>query len=384
MANKYLALKGEKFDISKVTVVGNPTITSDGVASGFSSENYIKTILSNWDLTQHTYDIELYLPNTQGGASNFPFEIFGLWLNLDANRPAVQGWDGSSNPFFTRTTNAFNNGDNVKLKIRYAYNDFRIQMSVNGGEYGGYSQHITNPDKTSNTSTNVLIGSNGGARVYSGSIDLTQFKIYVDGQLVSQPVKPTYLLERRKGYDPSKFTVVGFPTITEDGVASGFSVNDYLTANVNINSSDFDIDFEFTLPNVSSGGQFAFRFNNSSSTRFVVSNAKILMYDNTNLALCSYTYTNNYNAGDLIKAKLKATSSGITLNLLNKTKNTTVTVSSSKVQNIEASLITFGKSATTVATDIFTGSINLPSISIIVEGKEVLTGAKENFYMLRR
>ena len=35
MANKYLALKGQdKFDINKITVVGNPTITSDGVVSG--------------------------------------------------------------------------------------------------------------------------------------------------------------------------------------------------------------------------------------------------------------------------------------------------------------------------------------------------------------
>lgn len=184
-------------------------------------------------------------------------------------------------------------------------------------------------------------------------------------------------------FDINKVTVVGSPTITSDGVASGFSVNDYLTANVNINSSDFDIDFEFTLPNVSSGGQYAFRFNNSSNTRFVVNNAKIFMYDNTNLELCPYTYTNNYNAGDLIKAKLKATSSGITLNLLNKTKNTTVTVSSSKVQNIEASLITFGRSATTVATDIFTGSINLPSFKVTTNGT-TFSPTKPTYLLERR
>ena len=41
MPNRYLALQKDVFDISKVTVVGSPTITSDGVASGFSSSNYI-------------------------------------------------------------------------------------------------------------------------------------------------------------------------------------------------------------------------------------------------------------------------------------------------------------------------------------------------------
>ena len=193
-----------------------------------------------------------------------------------------------------------------------------------------------------------------------------------------------YYALKKDVFDINKVTVVGSPTITSDGVASGFSVNDYLTANVNINSSNFDIDFEFTLPNVASGGQYAFRFNNSSNTRFVVTNAKIFMYDNTNLELCSYTYTNNYNVGDLIKAKVKATSSGITLNLLNKTKNTTVTVSSSKVQNIDASLITFGRSATTVATDIFTGSIYLPSFKIYVDNQLVFQPVKPAYLLERR
>jgi hypothetical protein len=30
------------FDIDKVTVVGSPTITSDGVASGFSASDYLQ------------------------------------------------------------------------------------------------------------------------------------------------------------------------------------------------------------------------------------------------------------------------------------------------------------------------------------------------------
>ena len=39
--SKFYALQKDVFDISKVTVVGSPTITSDGVASGFSSSNYL-------------------------------------------------------------------------------------------------------------------------------------------------------------------------------------------------------------------------------------------------------------------------------------------------------------------------------------------------------
>lgn len=45
-------------------------------------------------------------------------------------------------------------------------------------------------------------------------------------------------------FDKSKFTVVGTPTITDDGIASGFSLSNYLK----INYTDFvDNDFEFTI-----------------------------------------------------------------------------------------------------------------------------------------
>ena len=37
------------------------------------------------------------------------------------------------------------------------------------------------------------------------------------------------LAKKRSTFDRSKFTVVGSPTITDDGVASGFSVNDYVS-----------------------------------------------------------------------------------------------------------------------------------------------------------
>ena len=36
--------KHSTFDLSKFSVVGSPTITDDGIASGFSTANYIKTI----------------------------------------------------------------------------------------------------------------------------------------------------------------------------------------------------------------------------------------------------------------------------------------------------------------------------------------------------
>lgn len=179
--------KHSTFDKSKFTVVGNPTITDDGIASGFSSSNAIKTTLSNWDLLNHTYEIEIHLPNIPSGAK-FPLDIFGLWINFDT-RAVIQGWDGSLNAFFVQTVNTCQSGDDVKLKITYSaknsQNNFAIQMSVNGCEYGSYTRSSnTIPATTSGTSTNVWIGSNNSTRTYNGSIDLKQFSITVDGKEV--------------------------------------------------------------------------------------------------------------------------------------------------------------------------------------------------------
>ena len=44
---KLYAQEKRVFDINKVTVVGSPTITSDGVASGFSDVNYIQIPMPN-------------------------------------------------------------------------------------------------------------------------------------------------------------------------------------------------------------------------------------------------------------------------------------------------------------------------------------------------
>ena len=382
-------LKKEVFDLSKFTVVGSPTITSDGVASGFSSSDYITALV---DTSNVVDNVTIYSRFTYtkvgktvwaGQGNNFTPRI----LVSPTGNIMLYAYDGSQTGSATIVYDKINFAENEMIYAKCVISNAEriISVSSDGINWVEAKNTVALNLDLKTRLQKLYFGWISSAEYFiGGQIDLSSFKVFVDGQEIYNTLKPTYLMERRKeGFDLSKFTVVGSPTITDDGVASGFSINDYITTNVNINSSNFDIDFEFNLPNVSSGGQFAFRFNNNSNTRFVVSNAKIFMYDNTNLELCSYTYTNNYNVGDLINAKVKATSNGITLTLFNKTKNSTVTVSTNKTQNIEANLIVFGKSATTVATDVFKGSIDLPSFSITVDGKEVFTGAKEEYYMFK-
>lgn len=252
--NKYLALKGEdKFDIDKITVVGSPTITSDGVASGFSSSNYIG------------------LPNsiTLGKGKSWDVQWQG-------KIPTVTTGNFITNSFTVGRLNTF--GSISALLYLYnpdtqSYANLQIGLNELGSDFVGkaYKASIKYDGVSSYTFTIKL--ENGTERTASAmsssyfnqialrlgggtldtTFDLTAFKIYVDGQLVFQPVKPTYLLERRKPtvWNKGQFTVVGNPSISDDGWASGFTQSSYIHFNTidisTVNSWEFG--FEITTGN---------------------------------------------------------------------------------------------------------------------------------------
>ena len=49
-------------------------------------------------------------------------------------------------------------------------------------------------------------------------------------------------------FDLSKFTVTGTPTITDDGIASGFSSSNYITVSTFPTLNNYTIEGEFTTP----------------------------------------------------------------------------------------------------------------------------------------
>lgn len=82
----------------------------------------------------------------------------------------------------------------------------------------------------------------------TGLDKLNQSKALETGSVSSDPdVYADIQSYAHSTFDLSKFTVVGGPEITEDGVASGFSNNDYINIPVlDLSSNDFQIEYKFT------------------------------------------------------------------------------------------------------------------------------------------
>lgn len=203
------ALAKYVFDKSKIEIVGNPTITEDGVASGFSTSNYINTTPVS-EIAGEPFAIYCDFEWTSGQGSLFSSiiagnTILGIALIINQNRLG----------FFCSSDGK--NYDIANLKIGsttlISNTKYRVGVIFDGAKYVCKLINLdTNVEtvefeiidsKTVFSSTNPI---RLGGRTYweplGGSIDLKQFKIYVDGQLVYSPTRPiTYLEHRKKGFD---------------------------------------------------------------------------------------------------------------------------------------------------------------------------------------
>ena len=221
------------FDSSKFTKVGSPTISTDGIASGFSLSNWLET--PTIDLSK-PWKVELTCDTTNGigapfswGANNKNYIVFRgnatfiyiseLSLNatswtvvsLNTKYNIVFGWDGS---------------------------EYYLNMyNLDGTLY--LSKSITSSDACANSKFTIGKSSWDGTP-FSGSIDLKQFSITADGVEVFSG--------NRTGIDtikPDDYTVVGTPTISNDGVASGFSSSNYITTSKYAPKAPFIDEIEF-------------------------------------------------------------------------------------------------------------------------------------------
>ena len=85
-------------------------------------------------------------------------------------------------------------------------------------------------------------------------------------------------------FDIDKFTVVGSPTITDDGVASGFSASNYLRLLQNPDlSKNFEIAISFTTPSNFSSAEYLFSYLTSVACGLAISNKGKLFWDITKL-----------------------------------------------------------------------------------------------------
>lgn len=214
------------------TVVGSPTI-NNGVMTNSDPSNYISI-----------RPLEQYKP----------FE-FAMKINT-GTRPADTCWLVRSNgfllywkwdarlTFFLRDINNVQQGINGTTQLENN-KDYWIKIIYDGTmasmylstDSQNYSLEVSQAISVITNDYSINIGSLRNTYPFTGSIDLNQTYIKVNGKLwFWQPQKSKYIIKDGKLVwadprialsGPVNYEVVGNPTIV-DGVASGFSASDYL------------------------------------------------------------------------------------------------------------------------------------------------------------
>lgn len=202
------ALLSEKndniFDVSKFAVVGNPTITNDGVASGFSSSNYLQ-ISPNINLLNFSIIIPFIYNGTMpindqsiihfiGTAGNYRNRVvYGTNRSISCS---ILVEDDNTTGRFISIPNATQAG---LYLISFAFNGNEYSLSVifpDGSIHSGTP--IQETKKLAISSNNIRIGNGklSDSILITGSIDLKHFSITVDGEEVfnglMNSTKPIY------------------------------------------------------------------------------------------------------------------------------------------------------------------------------------------------
>lgn len=225
ISNKLKLQKHSTFDKSKFTVYGNPTITDDGVASGFSGSNYI----------------DIPIPSISFGTNyKFLFKIKTGTQYASGWNPILKSGDiGKGINFFispNQTRSLFLKVGSLDIISNFGsllpntVYDFFIER--NEFTYTiGYKKESDNIYKTKSGTRDTNLETWGGTITlgrdnnYSDyKIDLKAFSITVDGKEV--------FCGNKTGIDNIKaddYEVAGSPVISDDGVAGGWSKENHIT-----------------------------------------------------------------------------------------------------------------------------------------------------------
>lgn len=211
------------FDKTKFSIVGNPTITKDGIASGFSDVNYI--VGNHTNTTNATYYFQIKLREVQPSKATCIFKINNtnestskvlIYQTVTLSGVAISVSDKFSTPINLTLGNTYN----FMLQIT----DTNITLTVYNEDLslaGTTSIDITEPIQ----SHGFNIGLTSGYEPWDREFDLKSISVKTEGREI--------LNGNKTGLDIIKaddFEKVGDITITNDGIVSGFSDSKYLTS----------------------------------------------------------------------------------------------------------------------------------------------------------
>ncbi len=258
------------FDKSKFDVVGSPSITDDGIASGFSDGNYLKvdniTLGNDFEI-----DYVINLPTLINNNFILSGED-GNYIQLSVTSAGLLQTDlGNGTSWITNANHNTQIEANTDTALKIKYKNNTLNVYKNGNLID--STEVTGLNIPA---CNLLIGTNRAKAIFTnGSIFLKSFKAKANGVVI--------FTGNQTGLDiikPDDYTVVGTPTITADGVASGFSDGNYLKM-PNLPIIENNITMTCNV-NIGVIGTVAFNYimgwypnENSSYLRFVYQNGKI-------------------------------------------------------------------------------------------------------------
>lgn len=234
--NQILDMKHSSFDVNKFTKIGSPNITKDGIASGFTTSNYLKADFSalsdNYEIilpikwASTSTDVEkLYsLRSTYTQLGIFTKEAnngvyFKLYSDTSVNiignategNPIVPSADGI-------TTQRF-----AKFKCVENGNTYTYTVSVSD-DLKNWTEKISVNSEYSISLNNIIIGTSisDGNPATNSVVDLKYISIISD----SVPV----FSGNKQGMDVimDDYEKTGNPTLSSDGILSNITANDYL------------------------------------------------------------------------------------------------------------------------------------------------------------
>lgn len=223
------------YDLSKFDLKGSPTIAVDGNVIIDSTSKSVRT-KENIDTTtaNNLYaEYEFVVLESDGASSGSQFFLFNY---------AASGVNGTPNIQIINSKVQLSGGQNtpVTVNTHYRYTVSCTNTANNNTVEKLYADDvlILSQTSTKNWRQNNPIWF---GKSYSSSsmiaVLLPKIRVWVDDKPVFSGNKTA--IDTIKAPD---YTVVGSPTISADGIASGFSVSDYLTKDI----SDFSsVDFEF-------------------------------------------------------------------------------------------------------------------------------------------
>ena len=393
---KLKAMKKYVFDINKIEVVGSPTITEDGILTSGSvnAQDYVYLPSPFSPLVQPIkIEFEWTSPNSEdkggyvihGGIELYRIDvnIYGFYFRDSSNK---------ATGFLNMSVQ-----QNTKYNIVFLIENSTIKVGWKLKEATNYNYSnalaITNGIYISNL--RLLTGDN------IGSIDLKEFKIYVDGQLVYSPTKLQPMLERRKeGFDLSKFEVVGSPSITSDGIYSAvqppasnyIKVFDSLPIGNNIR-----VEYEGIVGQITDGkstgntGVCVFREHSVVQKPFfahfitcgtVLGSQNCIWYNSQTEILRNMRGYYASTKGDNYKVVFTFDDTKVNFELF--VNGVSKVTDYQNISDLEITSLDFYIGSPVFVARQHSTTVDLKTVLIEIDGKEIFNGQKDKYYALRR